>query len=63
MDANEILKGIDEFFKTADEKALAEFNAALYEELPGDITIEEYLSGFCSEYPYTHCETSNCYGR
>lgn len=46
MNAKEILKGIDEFLRTADEKALAEFNAALHTELPSDITIEEYLSNF-----------------
>lgn len=62
MDANEILKGIDEFLQTADEKALAEFNAALYTELPGDISIEEYLSGFANGYPYTtHCDAANRY--
>lgn len=53
MDSKDIIKYIDEFFLTADEKALAEVERALAIQIDGDISIEEYLSGFGNEYAYT----------
>ena len=44
MDSKDIIEAIDEFFMTADESALAEVTAALYTNIDGDISIEEYLS-------------------
>ena len=38
---------------TADEAALAEVTAALYTNIDGDISIEEYLSGFSNDFCYT----------
>lgn len=61
MGSNELINYIDDFFKTADENALAEVNKAFSVEIDGDITIEEYFSGFSDEYFYTHDYESNRY--
>lgn len=53
MDFSDIINKIDEFYRTADEKTLAKVNDAFSVELDGDISIEEYLSGFSNEYFYT----------
>ncbi|MBD5420666.1 MAG: hypothetical protein HDR47_05505 [Bacteroides sp.] len=61
MDSKEILDSIDEFFRTADEAALAEARAAISVEIEDDISIEEYISGINEEYFYTQGDESNCY--
>ena len=38
---------------TADESALAEVTVMLSTNIDGDISIEEYLSGFRNEFCYT----------
>lgn len=53
MDFKDIINKIDEFYRTADEKTLARVNDAFSVELDGDISMEEYLSGFSNEYFYT----------
>ena len=40
MDSKEILDSIDEFFRTADEAALAEARAAISVEIEDDISLE-----------------------
>ena len=61
MDSKDIIEAIDEFFMTADESALAEVTAALSTNIDGDISIEEYLSGFSNELCYTESPESNVY--
>ena len=61
MDFNDIINKIDKFYRTADEKTLAKVNEAFSVEIDGDVSIEEYLSGFSNEYFYTHEDESNCY--
>lgn len=61
MASKDIINHIRHFFKTADENALAEVRAAASVEIEGDISIEEYLSGFSDEYFYTQEDESNCY--
>ena len=61
MASKDIVNHIRHFFKTADEKALAEVRAAALVKIEGDISIEEYLSGFSDEYFYTQEDESNCY--
>lgn len=60
MDSKDIIKNIEDFFKTADANALAEVDAAFSIEIDGDISIEEYLGGFSSEYFYAS-SPSNIY--
>ncbi len=57
----DIIKHIDHFFETADNKALAEVMAAAAVQIEGDITVKEYLSGFGNEYFYTVDYSSNSY--
>lgn len=59
MDSNEIIKCLEDFFRTADEEALAEVNAAFSAEIEGDVSLEEYLSGFNREYIYANSSSSN----
>lgn len=61
MDSKDIIKHIDHFFETADNKALAEVMAAAAVQIEGDITVKEYLSGFGNEYFYTVDYSSNSY--
>lgn len=61
MDSKDIIKGIENFFKTADEKALAEVNAAFSVVIEDDMSIEEYLSGFSNEYIYSQSTVTNRY--
>lgn len=61
MDSKDILKSIDEFFASADEKVLAEVNAAFSVKFDGDISLEEYLDGFSSEYFYVCHSEQNTY--
>ncbi|MDE5872127.1 MAG: hypothetical protein K2H22_09320 [Muribaculaceae bacterium] len=61
MASKDIINHIRHFFKTADEKALAEVRAAASVEIEGDISIEEYLSGFGDGYFYAHEDESNYY--
>ena len=61
MASKDIINHIRHFFKTAAEKTLAEVKAAASVEIEGDITIEEYISGFCNEYFYTREYEANCY--
>ena len=61
MDFNDIINKIDEFYRTADEKTLAKVNEAFSVEIDGDVSIEEYLSGFSNEYFYANEDESNCY--
>ncbi len=61
MDSKELIKRIEDFFSTADEKALAEVNAAFSVEIDGDLTLEEYLGEFNNQYFYSHSPESNVY--
>ena len=61
MASKDIINHIRHFFKTADEKALAEVRAAASVKIEGDISIEEYLSGFSDEYFYAQDDEPNCY--
>ena len=54
MDSIDIINYIREFFMTADEKALAEVNAAASVEIDGDVSIVEYLSGFSNAHIYVN---------
>ena len=61
MDAKDIIKNIEDFFRTADETALAEVNAAFSLDIEGDVYIEEYLEGFNREYSYSNPLYRNMY--
>ena len=61
MDSKAIIKSIEEFLASADEKVLAEVNAAASVKFDGDISLEEYLDGFSSEYFYTYHPVPNTY--
>ncbi len=61
MEAANIIKGIEDFFSTADEAALAEVNAAFSVDIEGDLTFEEYLGGFNCQYNYSHSDASHVY--
>lgn len=60
MDSKEIINNIKNFFKTAEETALAEVHAVASMKIEGDVTIEEYLSSFSSEYFYSEKDQTNC---
>lgn len=61
MDFDKIINCIDEFYRTADEKTLAKVNEAFSIAIEGDISLDEYISGFSDQYFYTdECE-SKCY--
>ncbi|MDE6825152.1 MAG: hypothetical protein K2J18_00140 [Paramuribaculum sp.] len=61
MDSKDIIKEIDDFFKSSDEKALAEVNAAFSVVIDGYVSLEEYLAGFSNEYIYSQPPVSNRY--
>lgn len=61
MDSKDIIKHINHFFETADQKALAEVMSAAAVQIEGDITIKEYLSGFANDYFYTDDSVTNSY--
>lgn len=61
MDSKDIIKGIEDFFKTADENALAEVKAAFSVVIDGDVSLEEYLAGFSNEYIYSRSPVPNRY--
>lgn len=61
MDSKDIIKGIENFFKTADEQTLAEVNTAFSIEIEGDVSLEEYLSEFNNEYFYSRTDDSKKY--
>lgn len=61
MDSKEIINGIKDFFRNADEKALSEVNAAFDTEFEGDILLEEYLQEFGNGYPYCENDMANHY--
>ena len=61
MDSRDIIKGIEAFFSTASAKELAEVDAAFSVEFDGDVSLEEYLGGFSSEYFYVDSSASNTY--
>ncbi len=46
MDSKDIIKHIDHFFETADNKALAEVMAEAAWQIEGYFTVKEYLSRF-----------------
>lgn len=53
MYSKKIIKNIEKFFRTADEKTFAKVNVAFSVNIDGDVSIEEYLFGICGEYFYT----------
>ena len=50
MDSKKICEHIDNFFKNATPEQLEEVNKAFSVEIPGDITMEEYIESFNDHY-------------
>lgn len=59
MNADEILKGINEFFTTASPEAIAEVKAALQPPIPGDVSLEEYLESYTEQLDLDNIAQTN----
>lgn len=61
MEANEIIEGLEDFFKNLSPDEFDEIKEAFSVEIEGDVSIGEYLSAFSDQYFYTGDSDSSCY--
>ena len=61
MEANEIIEGLQDFFKNLSPDEFDEIKEAFSVEIEGDVSIDEYLSAFSGQYFYTGESDSSCY--
>lgn len=61
MEADEIIDGLEDFFKNLSPQEYEEIKKAFSVEIEGDVSIGEYLSAFSDQYFYTGEYDSSSY--